>query len=131
MADSNAERKDFLAILTTNSYTLPNTLLVTNLKRKLMIFLKLLLPSNLWVTNMRRNLSYTDLNNSETTGKRKRSTIKTFLDISTTLLLVTLKLKNMVSLSSGEGSQGQFSEQGVNPSRLLYQECLQNHPPTS
>ncbi|KAI8328360.1 hypothetical protein BC941DRAFT_519300 [Chlamydoabsidia padenii] len=43
---------------------------------------------------------------------------------STTLLLVTLKLKNMVSLSSGEGSQGQFSEQGVNPSRLLHQECL-------
>ncbi|KAI8330164.1 hypothetical protein BC941DRAFT_475714 [Chlamydoabsidia padenii] len=47
------------------------------------------------------------------------------------LLLVTLKLENMMSLLSGEGSQGQFSEQGVNPSRLLYQECLQNHPPTS
>ncbi|KAI8342929.1 hypothetical protein BC941DRAFT_465105 [Chlamydoabsidia padenii] len=44
---------------------------------------------------------------------------------------VTLKVKNMVSLSSGEGSQGQFSEQDVNPSRLLYQECLQNHPPAS
>ncbi|KAI8329985.1 hypothetical protein BC941DRAFT_457021 [Chlamydoabsidia padenii] len=87
-ADSNAERKDFLAILTTNSYTLPNTLLVTNLKRKLMIFLKLLLPSNLWVTNMRRNLSYTDLNNSETTGKRKRSTIKTFLDMTFTQRLL-------------------------------------------
>ncbi|KAI8329553.1 hypothetical protein BC941DRAFT_457243 [Chlamydoabsidia padenii] len=120
----------------------PNTLLVANLKRKLMIFLKLLLLSDLWVTNMRRNLSYTGLNNSETTGKRKRSTIKTFLDMynlvvhrnSTkeqhlTACKVTLKLKNMVSLSSGEGSQGQFSEQGVNPFRLLYQACLQNHPP--
>ncbi|KAI8329987.1 hypothetical protein BC941DRAFT_506504 [Chlamydoabsidia padenii] len=48
---------DFLAPLITNSYTLPNTLLVTNLKRKPMIFLKLLLLSDLWVTNMPTSLN--------------------------------------------------------------------------